>query len=605
MTNTMPNSRRLLAASIGLLLGTVGFRVLAQNIPNILPYQGVVDVNGVPFTGIGQFKFALISPNGATTYWSNDSTSVAGSQPVDAVTRPVEGGVFSVNLGDPALANMTPVPASVFAGHAGLHMRVWFNNGVIGFQQLQPDTAIGSAGYAMMSQQTAGLAAGTQISGANIPSGTLGISHLATPGAPLAGQVLAYDGNGFAWTDPSPGGGGDSVFSLNGVNAYYNAGRVGIGTTSPAGALQVASGGLAVTGESSPYTGTGKGVFIESNPTFGGHVFAYDYAAGAGRALLLNYPGGNVGIGTPTPSTRVEIAETWDENWSANLTLSGNRPTLMWHHPGSGPGEAGTQHYWINHMNAGDLIFYKRRTKEAVPFEDSGWSERVRFTTDGKVGIGTPIPSAQLEVVGQHALQLVGYQPFMTLADSNAGYARTRIQNVNGEIVFEPESFINGSNPNNFARLENNGTFSVKTLTIRGGADLSEPFAMSESRVQLGAVVVIDEKNPGKLRRSSTAYDKKVAGIVSGANGIQPGISMIQEDALEAGENVALTGRVYVNANLTGGRIAPGDLLTTSAVPGEAMKAGDHQRAQGAILGKAMTALDEDSGTVLVLVTLQ
>ena len=47
------------------------------------------------------------------------------------------------------------------------------------------------------------------------------------------------------------------------------------------------------------------------------------------------------------------------------------------------------------------------------------------------------------------------------------------------------------------------------------------------------------------------------------------------------------------------------DFLTTSDVPGEAMKASDGQRAQGAILGKAMTPFDGAHGTVLVLVTLQ
>jgi hypothetical protein len=128
---------------------------------------------------------------------------------------------------------------------------------------------------------------------------------------------------------------------------------------------------------------------------------------------------------------------------------------------------------------------------------------------------------------------------------------------------------------------------------------------MSQHDVPPGAVVVIDERHPGKLRLSQDAYDRKVAGIVSGAGGIQPGISMIQEDMLEAGKNVALSGRVHVNANTSGGPIAPGDLLTTSDIPGEAMKASDSARAQGAILGKAMTGLRDDSGTVLVLVTLQ
>ena len=48
--------------------------------------------------------------------------------------------------------------------------------------------------------------------------------------------------------------------------------------------------------------------------------------------------------------------------------------------------------------------------------------------------------------------------------------------------------------------------------------------------------------------------------------------------------------------------LAPGDLLTTSAVPGHAMKATDHDRAQGAIIGKAMTSLAKGRGLILVLV---
>jgi hypothetical protein len=93
--------------------------------------------------------------------------------------------------------------------------------------------------------------------------------------------------------------------------------------------------------------------------------------------------------------------------------------------------------------------------------------------------------------------------------------------------------------------------------------------------------------------------------VVSGANGIKPGISLHQEGAIEGGENVALSGRVYVHADATTGAIKPGDLLTTSETPGHAMKVLDHARAQGAILGKAMTSLEEGKGMVLVLVTLQ
>jgi hypothetical protein len=66
-----------------------------------------------------------------------------------------------------------------------------------------------------------------------------------------------------------------------------------------------------------------------------------------------------------------------------------------------------------------------------------------------------------------------------------------------------------------------------------------------------------------------------------------------------------LTGRVYVLADATHGAIRPGDLLTTSGTPGHAMKVANHAKAQGAILGKAMSGLSDGKGLVLVLVTLQ
>jgi hypothetical protein len=119
-------------------------------------------------------------------------------------------------------------------------------------------------------------------------------------------------------------------------------------------------------------------------------------------------------------------------------------------------------------------------------------------------------------------------------------------------------------------------------------------------------VLIIDTESPGKLRVSGKAYDRCVAGIVSGAGDIQPGVIMGQTGTLAAGEHpVALSGRVYCWADASNGPIAPGDLLTTSDTPGHAMKVTDYAKAQGAILGKAMSCLEEGKGLVLVLVTLQ
>jgi hypothetical protein len=155
-------------------------------------------------------------------------------------------------------------------------------------------------------------------------------------------------------------------------------------------------------------------------------------------------------------------------------------------------------------------------------------------------------------------------------------------------------------------RLNGSG-LTVNAITITGGADLAEPFEISASSNELpeGAVVVIDEENPGRLKLSDRAYDERVAGVLSGANGIKPGIQLRQQGVLEHGKNVALTGRVFVRVDTSNGSVKPGDLLTTSATPGYAMKVTNHARARGAILGKAMTGLNTGKGMVLVLVSLQ
>ena len=116
-------------------------------------------------------------------------------------------------------------------------------------------------------------------------------------------------------------------------------------------------------------------------------------------------------------------------------------------------------------------------------------------------------------------------------------------------------------------------------------------------------VVAIDPLNPGKLTLSTKAYNRRVAGIISGAGGVNPGMRMSQAGTLANGQHpVALSGRVYCWVD---GAVKAGDLLTTSTTPGHAMKATNRTKAQGAILGKAMTSQKEGKGLVLVLVTLQ
>lgn len=152
------------------------------------------------------------------------------------------------------------------------------------------------------------------------------------------------------------------------------------------------------------------------------------------------------------------------------------------------------------------------------------------------------------------------------------------------------------------------GTAQTHVLEITGGSDLSERFDVTAAGgdVTPGVVVCIDTDQPGRLLVCDEAYARTVAGVVSGAGGIEPGMVMGQEGSPADGAHpVALTGRVYVWADASAGPIQPGDLLTPSDTAGHVMKVSDYEQAQGAIIGKAMGTLDEDQGLILVLVTLQ
>jgi len=136
------------------------------------------------------------------------------------------------------------------------------------------------------------------------------------------------------------------------------------------------------------------------------------------------------------------------------------------------------------------------------------------------------------------------------------------------------------------------------------GADCAEQFDIaSPAAVAAGTVLVIGRN--GALEESSLPYDRKVAGVVSGAGGYQPGIILDKRDSGSPRQPIALVGKVYCKVDASAVPIEIGDLLTTSANPGHAMKAADPSRAFGALLGKALSPLADGQGVIPILVALQ
>jgi len=140
-------TRHLFLVSLLAFFSMLGVLESGDAVPQVLNHQGRIAVAGVNFNGNGQFKFALVNANGSISYWSNDGTSTAGSAPSSPVTLTVTKGLYSVLLGDTALANMTALPTSAL-NHGDVRLRIWFNDGTRGFQQISPDQRLASTPYA-------------------------------------------------------------------------------------------------------------------------------------------------------------------------------------------------------------------------------------------------------------------------------------------------------------------------------------------------------------------------------------------------------------------------------------------------------------------------
>jgi hypothetical protein len=163
-----------------------------------------------------------------------------------------------------------------------------------------------------------------------------------------------------------------------------------------------------------------------------------------------------------------------------------------------------------------------------------------------------------------------------------------------------------------FSENGDNETFPQATIHLDGqagdiflqNADCAEEFDVTESNaIEPGTVMVIDQE--GALRPSTEAYDKRVAGVISGAGDCKPGITLAKRPSQSNRMPVALIGKVYCKVDSLYSPIEAGDLLTTSPTLGHAMKATDPLKAVGAVIGKTLRPFNAGCGLVPVLIALQ
>lgn len=203
---------------LALALSVAGAR--AADIPPYFTYQGRVAVDGTNFHGTGHFKFALVSADGATSYWSHDLTSTGGSEPTSSLALPVERGLFYIRIGDTNVAGMAALPPNLFAV-AQPRLRVWFSDGIGPFEAFTPDHSIGSVPYAFVAER--------------VSSGSIGTNALDPSVDARFVNVTGDTMTGALWL-PTDGlrAGTNQLIMHNG--------RVGVGTTNPTSPLTIVGG---------------------------------------------------------------------------------------------------------------------------------------------------------------------------------------------------------------------------------------------------------------------------------------------------------------------------------------------------------------------------
>ncbi len=335
-------------------------------------------------------------------------------------------------------------------------------------------------------------------------------------------------------------------------------------------------------------------------------AFALDAADGSPANAVFVDNDGKVGIGTLTPTHTMHVA-----NALPTLAIQDTDSTTQQVGYVSYRDSGNVERGWVGYGTIGspDFSIVNARPTGKIALQTFGGGGSVVLPTDN-LGIGSALapafplhirndfPVATLQDTGPTSTQS-GYYGFLNSSGAETGWMGY------GTPGSPHMSIVNARSGGNIQLLPiGGGVVTVPVLEITG-ADLAEKFPASE-KLEPGMVVAIDTKNAGKLCLSRGAYNRCVAGVVSGANNFSVGAVLGNLPGHEDAPAIALSGRVYVQCDASNGAIEPGDMLTTSDTPGHAMRAADAGRSHGAVIGKAMTSLaGGERGVVLVLINLQ
>jgi len=311
----------------------------------------------------------------------------------------------------------------------------------------------------------------------------------------------------------------------------------------------------------------------------------------------------SVGIGSTSPAMRLHVEGTSDQASGLIMKRSDNNKFMR-----LGVGSSGVA------LDFDPSSYLSIQNNDGMGI--GGWfngTELLRVTADGKLGIGTPKPAGKLDIADQSSRML-----FVDILSTAALYVLNSAPSSSAALILANDQkewhlqidgtgglkLFESSAPSSSVGVDTAGNLTVTGDVLLTGADCVEEFDVVGNEVlEPGTVMVIDDD--GALQKSQEAYDKRVAGVISGAGEYRHGLVLDKRPSEKARVPLALVGKVYCKVDAEHSSIEVGDLLTTSSTEGHAMKVADPQKAFGAVIGKALKPLDRGLGLIPILVALQ
>lgn len=296
---------------------------------------------------------------------------------------------------------------------------------------------------------------------------------------------------------------------------------------------------------------------------------------------------GNVGIGTSIPTSKLDVR--------GSLTLeAGDSPGLY-----TGTGNVELNRYLAVLNSPGFLSASGLKAGGVLVSNDYFFANPGKndLVVKGSIGLGTATGSNVklfIEAGSEASILAHNGNNFGVYSISDGGIPLVVKGNNSSFLVSGFDS-------------EREAFHILRDGTFVAGSDFAEsmPASGEKSGYEPGDILVASAKAPGRVEKASRPYDPRVAGVYSTRPGVlganKNGTTRIDSEDVP----VAIAGIVPTKVSTRNGAIRVGDLLTTSSVPGYAMRCTNRSRCFGAVVGKALEPLANGKSVIKVLVMLR